>query len=305
MGTMFVMGMTRHLVLETFLLVCPCCARLALCTCARLETRSIISDWYVAAQAIATLDSRPLGLVCGMWKFHNHSISASWAPEHDTPVNFLKSQFLADELIGDDGDEKWTRLNSLWLQHIWTPEVEIVNMKEFKAAYFLNKFSYLDLYESKTLWYNFPAVITLECPLFTFESYPLDVQSCEIIIKSYQYYNTEIHYSGAIAYKAKNQRPLQYRVKSFKLLGPRRRIFRYKEYWMTKDGNLTSGYYNSSCVVSRIKLERSIQRHMMRTYLPTSLFVLSSWIGFLIDADAIPGRIALSVTLLLVLTQIR
>jgi hypothetical protein len=226
-------------------------------------------------------------------------MSISWTE------NRLQILSNSSEWISGSGDERWTRLNSLWMQNIWTPEVEIVNMKEFKASYFLNRFSYLDLYESKTFWYNFPAEITIECPLFTFESYPLDIQSCELIIKSYQYYETEIHYSGAIAYNAKNQRLLQYQLKSFKQLGSRRSIFTYKEYWLTKDGDLTSGYYNSSCVVSRIKLERSIQRHMVRTYLPTSLFVLSSWIGFLIDADAIPGRIALSVTLLLVLTQIR
>jgi hypothetical protein len=210
----------------------------------------------------------------------------------------------SSEWIDEDGDEKWTRLNPLWLQHIWNPEVEIVNMKKFKAAYVLNKFSYLDLYESKTLWYSFPAEMTLECPLFNFENYPLDIQSCELIIRSYQYYDTEVSYRGAIAYKQEKQRPLQYRVKSFKQLGSRRSIFSDKEYWLTKYGNLTSANYNYSCFVSRIKLERSIQRHIVRTYLPTSLFVVSSWIGFLIDSDAIPGRIALSVTLLLVLTQI-
>jgi hypothetical protein len=114
-----------------------------------------------------------------------------------------------------------------------------------------------------------------------------------------------MNYRGAIAYEEKNQRPLQYRVKSVKQLGLRRRVFSAQEYWLSKDGNLKSGYYNYSRFVSGIELERSIQRHVMTTYLPTSLFVISSWIGFFIDADAIPGRIALSVTLLLVLAQIR
>ena len=94
-------------------------------------------------------------------------------------------------------------------------------------------------------------------------------------------------------------------VKSFKQLGAKRSIYTFKEYWLSRNGGLVSGYNNFSCFVSRIELDRSIQRHVMTTYLPTSLFVLSSWIGFFIEPDAIPGRIALSVTLLLALTQIR
>ena len=228
-------------------------------------------------------------------------MSISWT-DHRLQILPNSSEWNPINLMND---QRWTRLNPFWLQHIWSPDVEIENMKEFKAAYFLNQFSYLDLWESKTFWYNFPVQITLECPLFTFENYPLDIQSCELIIRSYQYYDTDMHYRGAIAYKEENQRPLQYRVKSFKQLGPRRSTFTFKEYGLTKNGNLTNGDFNFSCFVARIELERSIQRHIVKTYLPTSLFVLSSWIGFFIDADAIPGRIALSVTLLLVLTQIR
>ena len=211
----------------------------------------------------------------------------------------------SSDWVVEDGDENWTRINPLWLQHIWIPDVDIVNMRDFKTAHFLNKFSYLELFESKRLWYNFPVEITLTCPIFTFENYPLDSQSCDLIIRSFQYYDKEMHYRGAIAYEEKNQRPLQYRVKSFKQMGSRRNILSVKEYWLSKDGNLKSGYYNYSYILSRIELERSIQRHVMTTYIPTSLFVLSSWIGFFIDPDAIPGRIALSVTLLLVLAQIR
>ena len=77
------------------------------------------------------------------------------------------------------------------------------------------------------------------------------------------------------------------------------------EYWLTKDGLIDSDYYNYSRFVVDIVLERSIQQHVMRTYLPTSFFVMSSWIGFFIDVSAVPGRITLSVTMLLVLTQIR
>ncbi len=40
--------------------------------------------------------------------------------------------------------------------------------------------------------------------------------------------------------------------------------------------------------------------HILETYLPTSLFVVASWISFLIPPEAIPGRMGMLVTLLLV-----
>ncbi len=38
----------------------------------------------------------------------------------------------------------------------------------------------------------------------------------------------------------------------------------------------------------------------MQTFLPTSLFVIASWISFLIPPEVVPGRMTLLVTMLLV-----
>ncbi len=42
----------------------------------------------------------------------------------------------------------------------------------------------------------------------------------------------------------------------------------------------------------------------METFVPTSFFVSTSWISFLIPPEIVPGRMALLVTLLLVLVNI-
>ena len=122
---------------------------------------------------------------------------------------------------------------------------------------------------------------------------------------SYQYYASEMRFKGSVIYKPQNQRPLQYKIKNVRKIEENDSIASENEYWLTKDGTIESDDYNYSRFVVVIELERSIQQHIMRTYLPTSLFVMSSWIGFFIDIGAIPGRITLSVTMLLVLTQIR
>ena len=210
----------------------------------------------------------------------------------------------SDWIIEDDG-ETWVKLNPQWLQYLWIPDMDILNMKEFKTKMVFNKLASLELYGDKILWYDIPVEIKLTCPLFRFEDYPLDRQLCELMVGSYQYYSNEMRYTGSIAYDKKTQRPLQYQVKSVATLPLHRSIFASKEYWLSDNGTMDSDYYNYSRFVVIIELERAFQTHAMRTYFPTSLFVVSSWIGFFIDADAIPGRIALSVTLLLVLIGIR
>ena len=227
------------------------------------------------------------------------TIAISWI---DNRLKILSNSL---DWIVEDGEQSWTKLNPSWLKYLWIPDVEIVNMKELKRTHFFNELSSLELYENKRLWFDFPVELTLTCPWFKFENYPLDSQACEVMIGSYQYDESEMRYEGIISYEKQKQRPLQYRVKNVKQLESDKSVFTDQEYWLAKNGSLKGDFYNYSRLVAHIELERSIQTHFMATYLPSSLFVFSSWIGFVIDADAVPGRIALSVMLLLVLTQIR
>merc|ERR1719350_836817 len=51
-------------------------------------------------------------------------------------------------------------------------------------------------------------------------------------------------------------------------------------------------------------LTRYVATYIIAYYLPSGLFVIVSWISFLIPMDVIPGRMALLVTLFLVLVNI-
>lgn len=50
-------------------------------------------------------------------------------------------------------------------------------------------------------------------------------------------------------------------------------------------------------------LKRRMSHYMITYYLPSSLFVVVSWTSFLIPSDDIQGRMALLVTLFLVLVS--
>ena len=53
-----------------------------------------------------------------------------------------------------------------------------------------------------------------------------------------------------------------------------------------------------------MKLKRHILKYLIIYYLPSGLFVVVSWVSFLIPPDVVPGRMAMLITLFLVLTNI-
>ena len=57
-----------------------------------------------------------------------------------------------------------------------------------------------------------------------------------------------------------------------------------------------------------IGLEMRLSRHVLKYlyiyYLPSGLFVVVSWVGFLIPPEVVPGRMAMLITLFLVLINI-
>ena len=61
---------------------------------------------------------------------------------------------------------------------------------------------------------------------------------------------------------------------------------------------------NFSVAGFEMVLERHLSHYLITYYLPSGLFVVVSWISFMVPPDIIPGRMALLVTLFLVLVNI-
>merc|ERR1719384_2871191 len=61
---------------------------------------------------------------------------------------------------------------------------------------------------------------------------------------------------------------------------------------------------NFSVAGFEMKLNRHVSHYLITYYLPSGLFVIVSWISFVVPPDIIPGRMALLVTLFLVLVNI-
>ena len=67
------------------------------------------------------------------------------------------------------------------------------------------------------------------------------------------------------------------------------------------DFNLTYGNWLVSAIGFKMRMERYSTKYILNYYLPSLIFVTASWASFLIPPTIVPGRMALLITLLLVL----
>merc|ERR1719189_2258563 len=61
---------------------------------------------------------------------------------------------------------------------------------------------------------------------------------------------------------------------------------------------------NYSVTGVEMKLKRNMMKYLYIYYLPSGLFVVVSWVVFLIPPEVVPGRMAMLITLFLVLINI-
>ena len=200
---------------------------------------------------------------------------------------------------------KWSSIHTKWLNYLWVPDIYITHAKDSNIRKAQEEQALLALYDYKRFWYELPVQITLNCPLFDFSAYPLDQQTCKFFMGGYRYTDKENVYQGRLVYNKSNQRAIQYDVLEIKPLSSDESLVNYTTFYQTSDGewnNVTDSY---SHFAVEMKFRRLFQPHLICTYLPSFLLVMTSWLGFLTEPSCIPGRIALSLMVLLVLMNMR
>merc|ERR1719242_1562532 len=105
----------------------------------------------------------------------------------------------------------------------------------------------------------------------TFNSFPLDVQVC-------------LFQEGAI------RSVLDYAIQI-------RMLPEKNKNYMALTGNYSVAGFE-------LTLKRKVSHYIITCYLPSGMFVIVSWISFLIPADIVPGRMTLLITIFLVLVNI-
>jgi len=184
-------------------------------------------------------------------------------------------------------------MNLEFVKSLWLPNIFIYNLKTYKVIDVLSKLAGLWIYGNHQLLYSQATHITFICPM-RFDKFPLDTQVCKFQVGSYSYEDRIMSFEtlqAGYSSKSGNSIALDYAITINKL---------------SEDDQIFKGgpLGNFSLAGFEMVLQRYVSTYIITYYLPSGLFVIVSWISFLIPMDVIPGRMALLVTLFLVLVNI-
>ena len=180
-----------------------------------------------------------------------------------------------------------------FINHLWVPNILIYNLKLYKVMDVLTLVAGMWVHADKQVYYSTDAHVAFICPM-RFDKFPLDTQTCYFKLGSYSYNDQQMTFTTKIAgYENPegNTIALDYAITVTKLIG--------------EEANLESGELgNYSMAGFKMVLQRHVSTYIITYYLPSGLFVIVSWISFLIPMEVVPGRMSLLVTLFLVLVNI-
>uniref|UniRef100_A0A915L0H1 Uncharacterized protein n=1 Tax=Romanomermis culicivorax TaxID=13658 RepID=A0A915L0H1_ROMCU len=137
------------------------------------------------------------------------------------------------------------------------------------------------------IWTNYRMRVKAPC-VMDLKMFPFDKQRCSLIFESYSYNSEEVKLSW-------HRDPVTYmnpvNLPDFNMIGHRTTNVRLK---------YPNGDWDQLKITFYFK--RRIGFYIFQAYFPTMLTVISSWIGFLLDARSVSARITLGVSSLLALT---
>ncbi|CAG7832575.1 unnamed protein product [Allacma fusca] len=179
-------------------------------------------------------------------------------------------------------------LNPNLLDKIWHPDIFVDHVKSVSQPALISKPASLRIYPESVVRYSARVTITMACQM-DFHYYPADTQKCHIDMKSYAYTNKILDLGWREQKGAFLADKLE--LPNFDVALDNTRNF---------TTNTSSGSY--STIRFTVLLRRKLSYHLIQTYLPSALFIIVSWLSFLIPPESVPGRMACCMTTLLTLT---
>lgn len=165
-----------------------------------------------------------------------------------------------------------TALNLAILETLWLPDVEIRNLKSFRTHLILSKLEGFWVDSEHNLMHALASRITFIC-LMSFNSFPMDVQVCVFQVGSFNYATNKLIFRDEfIPVKEEAIRSiLDYDINIYPL--------------NPEDKSYSALNMNYSVAGFQLVLSRKISFYIVTYYLPSGLFVIVSWISFLINPE--------------------
>jgi len=209
-------------------------------------------------------------------------------------VSWEEPRMVINQSSTDWNDERTGPMNEVnespeTLLKIWYPELEIYGLETFGRQSVLKEMSGVRIMKNRTINYELGVRITISCRM-NFDDYPLDAHTCQFQVGSYYDTKETVTCKAHFIYDAERQRSLQHFLT----------IEDLPEEFHTVV--IPSGNY-SACGF-QVRLQRKQMQSMFQVYLPSCMFVIVSWVSFMVKPEVVPGRMAMLVTLFLVLINI-
>ena len=213
-----------------------------------------------------------------------------------TIMMYLRIKWHEPRIVIDETSSDWNQPypgishSPQLLQYLWYPDLEIYEFERFGSKSILKEMSDIQIFKDKSIRYNARVDTKISCQM-NFDSYPMDAHHCPFRIGSYYGTDDTVTCTSEYEYFEDRQRSLQYDIEIEPL--PEK----YRKWNIRKTHRFDTCGFN-------ILINRMRTQIVFQVYLTSAMFVIVSWVSFIIRPEVVPGRIGLLVTIFLVLVNI-
>ncbi|XP_064555387.1 gamma-aminobutyric acid receptor subunit alpha-6 [Drosophila montana] len=200
-------------------------------------------------------------------------------------------QYWRDKRLSFQGPIKSLSLSIKMLDKIWRPDTYFYNGKHSHIHTITVPNKLLRLDQDGGILYSMRLTIKATCPM-ELKSFPMDRQSCPLIIGSYGYTNQQLVYEWQNHDDAVSFVPGM-TLNQFDLISMMHRNFTSTR----REGDF-------SVLHVAFNLKRHTGYFLIQVYVPCILIVVLSWVSFWIHREATSDRVGLCVTAVLTLSTI-
>ncbi|KAM7538700.1 hypothetical protein Aperf_G00000054717 [Anoplocephala perfoliata] len=176
---------------------------------------------------------------------------------------------------------------------LWLPDLFFRNGKEG----YLHKMTLpnylLRVYPNGQVLYSQKITMRFACQM-DLQTFPMDVQECDINIGSYGYTLSELKFVWSTKAPIEINKDMQLSE------------FNTPTEFITSDctSQASTSTGNYSCLLAKFSIARRLGSYIVTTYIPNILVIMVSWLSFWVSVDAAPARVPLGLMSLLgLLTQ--
>ncbi|XP_036319098.1 gamma-aminobutyric acid receptor subunit alpha-2-like [Rhagoletis pomonella] len=200
-------------------------------------------------------------------------------------------QYWRDKRLSFQGPIQSLSLSIKMLDKIWRPDTYFFNGKHSHIHTITVPNKLLRLDQNGGILYSMRLTIKATCPM-ELKNFPMDLQSCPLIIGSYGYTNRQLVYEWKGEDDAVSFVPGM-TLNQFDLISMKQRNFTYTR----REGDF-------SVLHVAFNLKRHTGYFLIQVYVPCILIVVLSWVSFWIHREATSDRVGLCVTAVLTLSTI-